>query len=83
MKRWIVLFALMAVASCNKPVNVPTETQFEADPKLLADWMQKCTKGEYSNIGMDEHFKMCGAAQAASNAMVQKDLAAKHAKLFD
>ncbi|QDK36001.1 hypothetical protein DM450_25150 (plasmid) [Sphingomonas sp. IC081] len=82
MKKWIALSVLLAVAACSKPVQVPTEAEFEATPKMLSDWMQKCTKGEYSNLGIEEQSKMCGSAQAASNALLQKARAKQNAKLF-
>lgn len=84
MKKFTALAIVMALAACTKTaeVKVPTEAEFEANPQLLAEWMSKCTQGEYSNLSVDEHGRMCGSAQAASAALSAKSLAKKHEKLF-
>lgn len=83
MRKALAISLFMALAACSKPVQVPTEAEFEANPKLLADWMQKCTKGEYSNIGFEEASKMCGSAQSASNTLAAKARAKADADMFE
>ena len=85
MKPLIPLALIMALAAC-KPsepsVQVPTEAELESNPRLLVDWMKKCTQGEYSNRSFEERARLCGSAQTASAALSAKSLAAKHDKLF-
>lgn len=83
MNKAIVLTVLLGVCACTKPIQVPTEAEFEANPKMLADWMQKCTKGEYSNLRAEEHSRMCGSAQSAASVLANKNLAKKHDQLFN
>lgn len=83
MRKAIALFAVTILAACSKPVQVPTEAEFEANPQMLADWMQKCTKGEYSNLGLEEATKMCGSARSASNTLAAKANAKASSDLFD
>jgi hypothetical protein len=83
MKIEIVLATLLILGACTKPVQVPTEAEFEANPKLLADWMQKCTSGEYSSFNADEQLRMCGSARSASTVLAHKDISRKNAQLFN
>lgn len=83
MKRRIIISGLLALAACTKPAAVPSEADFEANPKLLADWMQKCTTGAYSRLGAEEQSHLCGSAQSAAAAVAAKDLARKHDQLFN
>jgi hypothetical protein len=82
MKGRLVLLAALAIAGCSRQVAVPTEAQFEADPKLLSEWMEKCTHGEYSNLSLDESARMCDSAQAASRAVVRRKAASDSDRLF-
>lgn len=86
MKKFAPLALLIVLAACKAAqpadVQVPTEAEFEANPQLLADWMKKCTQGEYSNRSVEDHSHLCGSAQAASAALSAKSLEKKHEKLF-
>jgi hypothetical protein len=83
MRKTVALVAVTILAACSKPVRVPTEAEFEANPAMLADWMQKCTNGEYSDLSIEESSKMCGSVQSASASLAAKANAKASSELFD
>ena len=68
----IMLAVILGLSACSQSVQVPTEAQFDQNPDLLKSWLEKCRHGEYSNLGQEKTQHMCGSAEAAVDALVQR-----------
>lgn len=75
MRKAVVIAVLVAVAGCSQPASVPTESQFEQNPDLLKTWIDKCQRGEFSNLAAEEKQHMCGSAQAAASVLTERQAA--------
>lgn len=72
MKRRIVLIATAALVSgCQSSVKVPTTQELVANKQLLDEWQQKCSTGEYSQLGAAEKAEMCSTTQNAVVSVAQ------------
>lgn len=82
-KLYVLSLTLVACACQQAQVEVPTTKELTADPKLLAEWQQKCDGGEYAHLPADKKQNFCFTTGEARRVIAAKKAAAEEQDFYD